>query len=66
MTPDNTVVFNKRTKALYIGTAGNIRVKMANGSLVTFFAVGDNIILPISVTKVMASITTASNIVRLN
>ncbi len=52
------------TRALYIGVAGNVTVTMAYGQVVTFTAVANGI-LPVQVTKVMATGTAATNIVAL-
>lgn len=48
---------------LYIGTTGDVTVKGASGVAVTFTAVPAGKILPIAVCYVMATDTTASDIV---
>ena len=53
------------TRALYIGTAGDMKVDMALGSTVTFVGLIGGTILPIPVTRVYSTDTTASNIVAL-
>lgn len=56
------------TRGLYVGTGGNISVIMGDGqetSPVLFYNVGTGVILPIQVTKVMSTSTTASNILAL-
>lgn len=50
---------------LYIGTGGNIRVMTAGGDDVLFSNVLGGTFLPIQVTRVFATNTTASNIVAL-
>ena len=52
-------------RALYIGTGGNVAVTMAGGGNVTFPNVPSGAILPIVVSKVLASGTGASDIVGL-
>lgn len=52
------------TRALYIGTTGNVAVRMANGDIVTFTAVPVGI-LPIQVDQVRSTNTTASDIIAL-
>lgn len=52
------------TRALYVGTAGNVAVADLNGN-VTYANVPSGSILPVQVTKVLSSGTTASNIVAL-
>lgn len=64
---DSTVL--PTTRGLYIGTTGDVAVTMADdtagaATVVTFVAVPVGI-LPIQVTKVMSTNTTASNIVAL-
>lgn len=53
------------TQALYIGGAGNLRVLTANGEDVTFNGVLAGTIYPLAVTRIWATNTTATNIVRL-
>jgi hypothetical protein len=61
-TSDATVI--QITRALYVGTTGNINVRMADGQTVLFsnVAVG---IFPIQVDQVLSTSTTASNIIAL-
>ncbi len=61
---DSTVL--PTTRALYVGVAGNVAVMMAHeDTAVTFVGVLAGSILPIQVTKVMATNTTATSIVAL-
>lgn len=56
------------TRSLYIGGAGNVAVYMAGGenpSSVIFYSVAAGTILPIQVTKVLSTGTTATNILAL-
>ena len=63
-TSDSTVL--PCTRALYIGGAGNVAVVMADDeNTITFTAVPAGTILPIQVIKVMATNTTATNIIAL-
>lgn len=65
VTPSDSTVLTK-TRALYVGTGGNVAVVFATGSTaVTLKNVNDGSILPIGVTKVMLTNTTASDIVAL-
>lgn len=50
---------------LYIGGAGNIRVQTAGGDDVVFTGVLAGTFLPVQVTRVFATNTTATNIVAL-
>ena len=60
---DSTVV---NFRALYIGSTGNVAVTMKSGAVLTFVGVPTGAILPIVVTKVMSTNTTASSIVGLS
>jgi hypothetical protein len=53
------------SRALYIGTSGNLRVTTTSGNDVTFTNVSSGTILPVSVKRVWATSTTASNIIGL-
>lgn len=53
------------TKGIYVGGAGNLRVITANGETVTITAVPVGSILPIVVTRVLSTSTTATNILAL-
>lgn len=59
----STVVLT--TSALYVGTTGSVKVKMGDGNDQTFVAVPAGTLLPIKVTKVYSTGTTASNIIAL-
>ncbi len=59
---DSTVI--PVTRAIYVGTTGNIAVRMADGQSVTFNSVPVGI-LPIQVDQVKSTSTTASNMVAL-
>ncbi len=62
--PNNDASFT-RTRGLYIGTTGDIRIVMAKGATVTFVAITAGIIHPLSVVQVLATGTTATNIIGL-
>ena len=53
------------TRALYIGGAGNLKVTMAYGTEVTFSGLSAGSILPIQVTKVWATGSTATLVLAL-
>lgn len=64
VTPSDTTVVKYR--ALYVGTTGDVAVvPMGGSSAVTFVGVPAGAILPIAVSKVMSTSTTASDIVGL-
>jgi hypothetical protein len=58
------VVFDRATRGLYIGVAGDVAVVMATGEAVTFKNVAAGI-LPVAVSQVTASGTDAEDIVAL-
>jgi hypothetical protein len=60
VTPSDTAENN--CHGLYIGVGGDVAVKGVGGTAVTFKNVPAGTILPILVTKVMATNTTATNI----
>lgn len=60
--PNDSTVFPAST--LYVGTAGDLRVTTAGGDTVIFAALSAGF-LPVKVVKVLATGTTAANIVRL-
>ncbi len=64
VTPSDSVLISPPPRALYIGTTGNLKVTMLDGTVVTFNTVPVGI-FPISVTLVWSTGTTASNIVAL-
>jgi hypothetical protein len=64
ITPHDSDDLAKVPRALYVGTAGDVKVDMADGTAGVIF-VGAIGILPIRVTRVYATLTTASDIVGL-
>ena len=62
VTPSDTVDLLAASTAIFVGGAGNLRVRMLGGEVVVFIGlpVGWH---PIRVTRVMATSTTATNIV---
>lgn len=64
--PDDDVTYDLGTTGLYVGGAGNITVRMLNGEdTVLFSNIAPGTILPIRVTRVYATGTTATLIVGL-
>jgi hypothetical protein len=62
VTPDNTTII-PYFRALWIGGAGDVAVKFANGSIATHVGVPAATILPVQGTQVLATGTTATDIV---
>jgi hypothetical protein len=63
--PHDTNPQSKRTRAIYVGAAGNVKVTMRGAGEVTFVNVAAGTILPISVTHVWSTGTTASSMLGL-
>lgn len=66
VTPHDTNELEVYSRAIFVGTGGNLAVVFVDGSsAVTLPNVQDGSVLPIRVKKVMSTNTTASNIVAL-
>jgi hypothetical protein len=64
--PHDVTLLDRNTKALYVGTAGDVKATMRGGGDVTFKAVPAGTVLPIRVVRVFATGTTAADIVALS
>ena len=65
VTPSDTTKLGD-TRGIYVGGAGDVAVTMFDGTTATFKAVPVGTLLPISVSKVMATNTTATLMLALN
>jgi len=65
VTPHDTTVISPPSRSLYVGATGDLTVTMEGGGDVLFKAVPAGVTLPIRVTKVKSTGTTATNIVAL-
>ena len=63
--PNNTSDLAYATRAIYVGGDGNITLVTIEDETVTFVGVKAGSILPISVKRVNATLTTATNLVGL-
>ena len=64
ITPSDSADLSVLTRGLYVGTAGNVAVILALDSVaVTFVGVPAGSLLPIRVKRLMATNTTATNLV---
>lgn len=63
--PSNTALLAQVSRAIYVGTAGDISAELASGTQVTFIAVPAGMILPLRLRKIRATGTSAQNIVAL-
>ena len=65
VTPSDSVNLERRTKGIWVGGAGNMSVEMHNGGTVTFAGIVAGSLLPLAVTRVNSTGTTATSIVAL-
>lgn len=65
VTPSDVTVFSPAASALYVGGTGNVNVVTELGTTVLFSAVPVGTFIPLRVTKVMSTSTTATLIVAL-
>ena len=65
VTPHNSTNLAVPTRALYVGTTGNVTAVSESGEVVLFKAVPAGAILPVVVIRVNATGTTATDIVAL-
>lgn len=63
--PSDANPLDYKTRGLYIGGTGDVRVLMISGSDITFVALAAGIIHPIQIIQVFATGTTATNILGL-
>jgi uncharacterized protein YabE (DUF348 family) len=67
ITPSDGTDLTANVRAIYVGGAGNLTVQMAgDASQVTFTAVSVGTLLPIQVSRVLATGTTATLLIGLN
>jgi hypothetical protein len=65
VTPSDSTVMFRHTRGLYIGSAGDLVVRMVAGTSLTFASLPAGALLPLRVDMVKATGTTAGNIVAL-
>ena len=63
ISPDNNTDLVTRSRALFIGGAGNLNVRMAGGMDCVFTGVTAGTLLPIQVDRIYSTSTTATTIV---
>jgi hypothetical protein len=63
ITPNDAADLAAATRAIYVGTSGDLAVIMVGGETVTFPAVQGGTMLPIRATRVLSTGTTASGLV---
>jgi hypothetical protein len=68
ITPADATVFSQPTRAIYVGTTGNLKVMMAGrvaNTVITFTNIPDGSLLPIRVQRVYSANTTATGLIGL-
>lgn len=65
ITPNDSVDLEFPTRSIFVGGDGNLAVIMKGGETVTFTGVVAGMVYPIRVTRVLATGTTAANLVGL-
>lgn len=63
VTPSDAAELSDVTTRIFVGGAGNLRVQMMSGDIVTFTGVTAGSVLPLRVRQVFSTSTTATNIV---
>ena len=62
-TKSDDVTFGINTRGVWVGTGGDVAVRMANDAIVIFSNVQDGTLLPIAVKQIRSTDTTASDFV---
>jgi hypothetical protein len=65
VTPSDSTLLSETTRGIYVGSGGSIAALMLSGTSVTFADVPAGTTLPVRLTKIMATGTTAGDIVAL-
>lgn len=63
VTKSDETVYSPPLRALYVGGAGNVKIKDALGNTVTLVGLAAGVVHPIRATMVFSTDTTATNIV---
>lgn len=65
VTPSDVSTLTDITRAIYVGTAGNISLTLTSGAALTFMNVPSGTILPVRATEVKATGTSATDLIGL-
>lgn len=66
LVPSDSTALGRSTRAIYVGTAGDLAVRLVSGDEVTLTSVIAGMIYPVRVTHVLATGTTAGGLVGLS
>ena len=65
VTPSDSVDLSNITRAVYVGTTGNMKVTMQDSGTVLFTGIPAGTTLPIRVSRIFSATTTAATIIAL-
>lgn len=65
ITPDDTADLSAPSRAIFVGQSGNLAVQMVSGQTVTFANLQAGMVYPLRVARVLATGTTASDVLSL-
>lgn len=65
VTPNDVAALAEITRAIYVGTAGNISLTLTSGAALTFINVPSGTLLPVRATEVKSTGTTATDLIGL-
>ncbi len=65
ITPDDNTDLPETTRAIYVGTAGDLDLRMLDGQDIIFSGIPAGMILPVRATRVRLTATTATDIIGL-
>ncbi len=66
ITPSDSAALLRSTRAIYVGTAGDLSVRLVSGDEVTLSSMIAGMVYPLRVTHVLATGTTADGLVGLS
>lgn len=66
VTPDDITDLSVASRAVYVGDTGDLTVETVNGDVVTFVNIQGGGIYPLRVRRILATGTTASNLLALS
>ena len=64
--PNDAADLSFVTRGLYVGSAGDVQVRMASGDTVTFENMAAGVVYPVRIARVLATGTTASALIALS
>ncbi len=65
VTPSDATDLPETTRAIYVGSGGNVTVRMLTGETLAFASVSSGTILPVRATRILATGTTCTDLVGL-